>query len=124
VVITGMDGDTLFTKLESAVTALADVDRPHPLSVATAVAELKRELPDPRARLKLEDLVLGTAERIVEAISPSLFPSNGAATIEEVRARIARYQAATDVFVAIAAVGCSHTSGAEQDRLWSRALAR
>lgn len=75
-------------------------------------------------RLKLEDLVLGTAERIVEATAPSLFSSNGAGTIEEVRARIARYEAATEVFVVIAAIGCSHSVGTEQDRLWSRALAR
>src|SRR2546430_15370808 len=50
-VIEGYDAERLFTQLESKVAALELVDRPHPLSVPTAVAELKRYLPDPHARI-------------------------------------------------------------------------
>ena len=50
IVIDNMDADTFFGSLASKVAALTDTDRPHPISFATAVAELKHLLPDPTQR--------------------------------------------------------------------------
>jgi hypothetical protein len=122
--IVGRDANGLFTEIESKVAALAEVDRPHPLSVEIATAELKRYLPDERARIRLEDLVMGEAERAAQASAAKLFPADGPSSIEDTQGRIARYQAAVEILHVLLAVGCWHSAGTSQDRLWSRALER
>jgi len=49
------DANAFFTELAAKVAALEELDRPHPLSVATAVAELKLYLPDPTKRIRVRD---------------------------------------------------------------------
>lgn len=124
VVVPDHDAEKLFVELESKIAALSELDRPHPLSVATAIAELKRYLPDPQARIRLDDLVRTEAERVVSAIGDEHFPVQGPGTDEEVRRRVAQYQAATEILVSLCAIGCYYSEGAEQDRLWARAVAR
>ncbi len=67
IVIDNMDADTFFGSLASKVAALTDTDRPHPISVATAVAELKHLLPDPTQGIRVHDLVCGEALRLRSA---------------------------------------------------------
>jgi hypothetical protein len=123
-VIAAVDAERFFTELLTKIDALEDVDRPHPLSVATAVAEMKRYLPDPQAWIRLEDLVMGEAERVVAAVDPALFPAQVPYSDGDVRARIAKYEATVEVLASLLAVGAAYGREAEQDRLWSRALAR
>lgn len=125
VLIPDRDADAFFPELEAKLFALADVDRPHPLTIATAVAELKRYLPDPQARIRLEDLVLDQTNRAAELIAPANFPTDGAdRSVDEARRRLARYGAATEILAPMLSVGCSYSVGAEQDRVWSRAIER
>jgi hypothetical protein len=121
-VIEGPDADKLFTELEAKVSALADIERSHPLTMATAVAELKRYLPDPQARIRLDDLVLGEAQRVLQAISNEAFPPSSPTTVEETRRRAARYEALVDILAPLLSVGCTYSQNPDQDRLWGRAL--
>lgn len=124
VVILDHDAEKLFVELEGRISALSELDRPHPLSVATAVAELKRYLPDPQARIRLDDLVQTEAERVVEAISDEHFPLQGPGSVDEVRHRVGQYQAATEILASLCAIGSYYSRGPEQDALWGRAVAR
>ncbi len=123
-VIRDADAEQLFTQLERKVLALAELDRPHPLSVGTAVAELKRYLADPQARIQLDDLLRAEADRAFEAISDAHFPVGGPYVLEEAQRRIARYGAAVEILIALFVAGCYYTRGGEQARLWARALER
>jgi hypothetical protein len=122
VVIEGLNADELFTDLESKVSALADIERAHPLTVATAVAELKRYLPDPQARIRLDELVTAEAQRVLETTSDETFLPSSSESVEDIRRRIARYEAVVEILASLLSVGCTYSQTSEQDRLWGRAL--
>ena len=121
--------DQFFTDLSERVQALQDMDTPHPLTVGSAVATLKRLISDPSRRIRLHDVVMDEAERTRAAIADEHFPPNDQGftqnTWEEyIVDRVARYRAASEVFVNLIAVGCMWSDGEEQDRLWGQALER
>lgn len=83
-----IDGaDEFFRDLDEKVLALEEHARPHPLSVETAVAALKRYLTDDGHFIRLHDLVTSETERVREAVSPELFPSSTAFSGEELLRR-------------------------------------
>jgi hypothetical protein len=51
------DADTVFSGLSEKLASLREFDRPHPLSIQSALASLKRYLPEDRYRIKLHDLL-------------------------------------------------------------------
>ncbi|MBP6555730.1 MAG: hypothetical protein KA233_08620, partial [Novosphingobium sp.] len=54
------NADGFFPKLAENLASLREYDRPHPLSVQSAVASLKRYLAEDRYRIRLHDLLVGT----------------------------------------------------------------
>jgi hypothetical protein len=54
--------DAFFPKLAENLTSLREYDRPHPLSVQSAVASLKRYLAEDRYRIRLHDLLMGAVQ--------------------------------------------------------------
>lgn len=121
--------DQFFTDLSERVQALQDMDTPHPLTVGTAVATLKRLISDPSRRIRLHDLVMDEAERTRSAIADEHFPPNDQGFTDTtwqayMVERVARYQAATEVLVNLIAVGCMWSDGDDQDRIWGQALER
>jgi hypothetical protein len=108
VVLGGLDSDTVFTQLADRLDALNEMSRPHPLTTAMAIAELKLYLPDPTKRLRLRDLVTGQAEHLRQAISDSDFPVDaGLVDSEYLRERAARYEATSKTLIALMATGCA-----------------
>lgn len=61
--------NTFFKQLEEKVEALRDINRPHPLSTAVAVATVKRYLPDPQQRIRLYDLIREGLEHVKSILS-------------------------------------------------------
>jgi hypothetical protein len=55
-IVTIQDADQAFTSLHEDVRSLADLARPHPLSISAAVASVERYVTDPHARVRLDDL--------------------------------------------------------------------
>ena len=112
-VIDNMDADTFFGSLYSKVAALTDADRPHPISVAVAVAELKHVIPDPTQRIRVYDLVCGEARRLRSACNDTTnFPLDQAATHrafdrELMEARVTAYEGQTELLEAFFAAGCA-----------------
>ncbi|WP_326568051.1 SIR2 family protein [Amycolatopsis rhabdoformis] len=64
--------DELFANLSDGIDALDRLTEP-PLTTAMAVARLKRYLPDPAARINLNDLVMTALDRAVDAIKGQTF---------------------------------------------------
>ena len=94
-VIENMDADDFFGSLASKVAALTEADRPHPISIATAVAELKRLLTDPAHRLRSV------------CNDPAKFPLTPAFGEELMKARINAYERQTELLEALFALGCA-----------------
>lgn len=113
IVIDNMDADTFFGSLASKVAALTDTDRPHPVSVATAVAELKHLLPDPTQGIRVHDLVCGEALRLRSARNdttrfPLRLPSYHRPFDQELmQSRVKAYEGQTELLEALFAVGCA-----------------
>ena len=113
IVIDNMDADTFFGSLASKVAALTDTDRPHPISVATAIAELKHLLPDPTQGIRVHDLVCGEALRLRSACNdttrfPLHLPSNHRSFDQELmQSRVKAYEGQTELLEGLFAVGCA-----------------
>lgn len=72
VVVSIQDADTFFTDLAEKVIALNDLQRPHPLSIATASATVKRHLADDRQLIRYHDLLQIETETAYCAVEPIL----------------------------------------------------
>ena len=111
-VIDNMDADTFFGSLSSKVAALAEADRPHPISVAVAVAELKHLLPDPAQRIRVHDLFCGEARRVRSVCNDTttfpldLPPNRRSFDREMMEARVEAYEGQTELLEGLFAVGC------------------
>jgi hypothetical protein len=122
-VIDIVDADDFFSGLAEKVTALEDIDRPHPLSVATAVATLKRYLPEASEVIRLHDLVIEEARRTRAAVAGCDFPMEGPYSAQTLRPRIEAYEASAEVISAMFGAGCSWSRSSEHNAVWAKALA-
>ena len=117
------DADKFFQTVHGYVEALEKFSKPHPLTTEVAVSNLKRCLSEPRYRIQLTDLVLETANRVVEATSVEDFSVSGRPTKESVTERMIAYEAISSTLLAMAAVG-GHWAEQDQYRVWQDALIR
>ena len=122
-VISIEDADKFFQTVHGYVEALEKFSKPHPLTTEVAVSNLKRYLSEPRYRIQLTDLVLETANRVVEATSGEAFSVSGRPTKESVTERMLAYEAICSTLLAMAAVG-GHWAEQDQYRVWQDALIR
>lgn len=68
------DADSFFEAVASKVFALRELQERQPSTTDIAVAEVKRYLPDPEHRVRLNDLIMGEVERVIDATSPACMP--------------------------------------------------
>jgi hypothetical protein len=99
-VISIKDADSFFTAVEDKVSSLEELPSPAPLSVAAAVASLKRYIAEPRHRIRFHDLLIDEADRASRKFKND-FPPNGshrsdAEFLEEIRRRVTGYEAGTE----------------------------
>jgi hypothetical protein len=67
-VVTIDSADGIFADLDEKLESLRDLDRPHPMSTEVAVATVKRYVAEDRHRIRLHDLFVEEAERILGEI--------------------------------------------------------
>ncbi len=72
VVIPNVSANDFFTDLQERIEALQRVNRPHPLTVVTAVERLKRYLSD-HDPVRLRDLILDTIATTLDSMSAPIF---------------------------------------------------
>ena len=114
------DADGFFSHLDEQVATIADLNRPHPMSVGAAVASVKRLLPDDRDAIRLSDLFMGE----VDAVGVYLQewpPLPNAGVDSDIKQRIARLDSQLEKLVAMSSVGC-HWGGATQTKVWRSVL--
>jgi hypothetical protein len=120
-VISIVDADGFICDIEQKVLAIAEVDRPHPLSAKVAVAELKRYLPDPMQQIRQHDLVFGEVAVAIDRVISAT--NNDAFNVDELRRRVGAYEAAFSVVRPMAAIGARW--GREPDEaMWCEVVRR
>lgn len=124
VVIPIPDADRFFVELEEKVTALDDIEAPHPLTAKVAVATVKRYLADDRHRIRLFDLVNDETATVERETSDAAFPPSGnPPNADEVTRRLERYEAICGPLTSIMAVGC-YWGEAQHRPMWVGVLER
>jgi hypothetical protein len=103
-VITISDADGFFSALCQRVQTLEGSHRQNPLSVEPLVNSTKRYLAKPEYRIQLDELVTDEAERLIAQLDAPEFAPHANWSPEEFRARIARYEAATEPLARMAGV--------------------
>jgi hypothetical protein len=104
--------------------ALEEYTRPHPLSTKAAIARAKRYLLEERYQIRLHDLVMEETERAYASLSEANFPVQGASfSVEELKKRLARYEASLETLVPLLVTGCYWGTSAHQ-KLWVKVLER
>jgi hypothetical protein len=123
VVVAARDADTFFVALAEKVTALEEMNRPHPLSAKVAIATVKKYLVDERARIRLHDLVMEELNKLDDELSITHFPADTPFTREEFLQRVQRYEALSEVLLAVFITGC-YWGEQPYQQLWARCLER
>ncbi len=108
--------DALFTAVEGKVRALDEVGAPHPLAVASAVAEVKRYVVEDRFRVRLEDLLFDEVLRVREVIDGKI-PRGTAPNEENLPAIIRKLDALSETLRAVFFHGC-RLGRVEHDRFF------
>lgn len=117
------DADSFFDELQERVQILEELKSPHPLSTKTALAALKRYLPDPSHKIRLHDLVMNETENVCNQINDRHFPLNVTPNDGEFLKRIKDYECVTETLRALFATGC-YWSDDSQVYLWIKSLNR
>ncbi|MBD0844740.1 SIR2 family protein [Streptomyces sp. TRM68416] len=117
-VIDGVTADDLFTDLERRVEAL-DRMTAAPVTRDTAVAQLKRFLPDPIRRIEIHDLIEQSASLIANKASQDRYPLTGSVFAQSIH----RYRADSDTLLHLLANGVFHDDGT-YNALWQRVIER
>ena len=121
------DADKFFGTVQEKVASIDQFSQPDlriPLSTESAVASLKRYLPEPRYEIRLSDLIEESVERVVESVSTPLFDVDSPdPDTETVTARVRAYEAACSTLLAMAATGGRWAEEAHYDT-WRRTLER
>lgn len=119
-----IDGaESFFPDLEERVTALEERDRPHPLSVSTAITTIKRYMADSSQAIRLYDTVQDEAEEVLNKLSAENISQETEFSEETLARRVEKYEDATELLRSMFAAGCRWEDGDTSDT-WTDALQR
>ena len=116
------DSDTALQDLAQRVHAIADAAEQQPQDTRSAVALLKRLLPNPLHRIRVHDLVDGEAERAVDQTAD--FSTIEGHDIGAYQARIRRCEQACTRLMTLLTTGAYFSTDDEQDKIWFRTIQR
>lgn len=112
-----------FTGLEQKISALEEYDRPHPLSVKTAVVQLKRNLAEDKYRIQLHDLVTQETEKVKRDLDENYPTQLREVTYDDCFDRLKRYEASTELLLALLANG-TYFGEQKHTTIWAKSLTR
>lgn len=116
--------DAFFPDLGEKVETLAEMSTAHPLSVASAVATVKRHVVEPTRRIRLNDYITAEVNRVLPLLSDDAFPVGGPAELlPELGARLGRYESITEILQAALATGAYWGEDAHCS-IWADAIER
>ena len=116
------DADTAIGEIADKVQVLSEAADQRPLDTAFAVAQLKRYLPDPTPRIRLNDLVIGETDSVIDQVRdlPMGMQSDLGAYLD----RMELYEQASAGLMKLLAVGAFFSDSADHDQLWVRCIER
>lgn len=118
------DADSFFSSLQEKVEVLERFSEPHPLSVKTAVASVKKYLAEDKYRIRLHDLIDEEVLRVIDRMrSSGLLSANADISNAELTARVRKYESACKTLVAMAAT-CGQWGGSQSAEIWQRVQLR
>jgi len=119
------DANMFFRELWRHVELIDGHSKPHPLSVASAVDNLKNLMLDPQQRIQLADFIEAEVARVVERTSTEAYGVDGPTSVntEDLTARVRGYEAACSTLPAMATIG-GYWAEPEHHADWQRALKR
>ena len=120
--VTIQNADSAMENLIEKVQALAAATDQRPVDTAVAIAQLKRYLPDPVHRIRLDDLVMGEVEAVIEQVQD--LPNSDRITPTGYAERMEFYERAMSTLMALLANGAFFSDRVEHDRLWVRCTER
>lgn len=116
--------DSFFVELSEKLTAINDFERPHPLSVQSATATVKKYLEEEKYKIRLRDLVTQETEKLFENISRKIYPANQPRpNKDDLLLRVKQYEAKTEILQAIMITG-GHWGGQNESNLFVKSLER
>lgn len=116
--------DQFFTDLLEKLKALEELEQPHPISTAIAVATVKRYVPEPHHRIRLHDLIHEETELVYERLSSGKFETTlPSISKEEFQKRMHLYEGVVERLMAMLTALSYHDDGANMHIL-TRCLER
>lgn len=122
-IISIKSADTFFNELKEKVSALEDISKPHPLSVKAAVVSLKKYISDDRYKINLHDLMVDEAEKLYSELNDKNFPVQGTINPEELIKRAQKYEALSEILLALIINGC-YWGDERHQKLWIQSIER
>lgn len=120
-VITVESADAFFDLVAENVATLEDLKAPHPLTIDVAVATLKRYLPVPEQRIRLEDLLSGEVDRVASVSRAAI--EAAPRTLAGLVSLLPRVEASSQIATTLMATGVFW--GEDRHRgIWVRMLER
>lgn len=114
--------DSFFEDLAEKVSSLEQISSRHPLSTATAVATLKRYLPEDRYVIRTHDMAMVEANRLRAELSDTRFPIDAdGVTVEHIAKRMREYSALIETLLALVINGC-YWGGRLHEGLWTKCI--
>lgn len=100
------DADKFFQKLSDNIEALQTFERPHPLSVPLAIAQVKKFVTEEKYRIQLHDLVQDEMNKLCRELNSDRFKTEGLTITNEnykieFQKRIREYEEATAMAIGI-----------------------
>jgi hypothetical protein len=126
VVIRVADADAAFSDLAEKTRALAEMERPHPLTTAAAVGATKLYAPDPQARVRLGELFDQEAREVLRRVQSMPDPpptDNSQITKDFVRRQMESASSACDTLIHMAAALAYHGTS-DQSSILVRCIER
>jgi hypothetical protein len=117
--------DSFFVLLEHKVEALELVGRKHPLSIAIAIASMKRFMAEDRYRIDLRELVMEEVEIQMRALDPLPLPiaKTNPEVMREFDLTMQLYESRMEMLSALVSYGAYYGTS-KQAVLWSEAILR
>jgi hypothetical protein len=94
--------DSFFDDILEKTTALAEFERPHPLSAQVAVLTAKKYLSEDKYSIRLHDLLTDEANRVSAEINSSFYSPQPPYSRVALNQRIERYEASIDILLPVA----------------------
>lgn len=111
--ITTDGADQFFTQLAEKVSALEEFNRPHPLSIAAAVASLKRYMSEERHRIQLHELLLEEARKTRDAIQDAYKDAEGKPFEAHYPILVGKLEAASERLAVLFATGSMYATATQ-----------